>query len=108
MAEASGVIELEDEAVLQFIERSEAANTVGKDKERPEYLVSCISHSLMVQNLQCNIINLHNEMHMAVMTTAVTHAMMAAEIPTTMCKHTEDSHYDMKLCRYSIIQLMVE
>jgi hypothetical protein len=28
MAEASGVVELEDE-VLQFIERSEAANTVS-------------------------------------------------------------------------------
>jgi hypothetical protein len=51
MAEASVVVELEDEEVLQFIERSEATNT-GKDKERPEYLVSCISNSLMVQNLQ--------------------------------------------------------
>jgi hypothetical protein len=45
--EASGVVEVEDEEVLQFIEISEAANTVG----RPEYLVSCISHSLMVQNV---------------------------------------------------------
>jgi hypothetical protein len=32
MAEASGVVELEDEEVLQFIERSEAANTVGKTR----------------------------------------------------------------------------
>jgi hypothetical protein len=48
MAKASGVIELKDEEVLHFIERSEAANTVGtgEDKERPEYLVSCTSHSL--------------------------------------------------------------
>jgi hypothetical protein len=52
MAEASGVVEHENE-VLQFIERSEAAcQHRGEDKERPEYLVSCISHSLMVQNLQ--------------------------------------------------------
>jgi hypothetical protein len=43
MAEASGVVELEDEEVLQFIERSHR----GEDKERPEYLVSCISHSLI-------------------------------------------------------------
>jgi hypothetical protein len=34
MAEASGVIELDDE-VLQFIERKEAANH-EEDKERPE------------------------------------------------------------------------
>jgi hypothetical protein len=40
MAEASGVVELEDEEVLQLIE-------AGEDKEQPEYLVSCISHSLM-------------------------------------------------------------
>jgi hypothetical protein len=32
MAEASGVVELEDEEVLQFIERSAAANTVGKTR----------------------------------------------------------------------------
>jgi hypothetical protein len=32
MAEASGVVELEDEEVLQFIERSEAANTMGKTR----------------------------------------------------------------------------
>jgi hypothetical protein len=32
MAEASGVVELEDKEVLQFIERSEAANTVGKTR----------------------------------------------------------------------------
>jgi hypothetical protein len=32
MAEASGVVELEDEEVLQFIERNEAANTVGKTR----------------------------------------------------------------------------
>jgi hypothetical protein len=31
MAEASGVVELEDE-VLQFIERSEGANTMGKTR----------------------------------------------------------------------------
>jgi hypothetical protein len=30
MAEASGVVELEDEEVLQFIERSEATNTMEK------------------------------------------------------------------------------
>jgi hypothetical protein len=48
MAKASGVVEHGDKEVLQFIERSEAA----KKKERPEYSVSCISHSLMVQNLQ--------------------------------------------------------
>jgi hypothetical protein len=30
MAEASGVVELEDEEVLQLIGRSEATNTVGK------------------------------------------------------------------------------
>jgi hypothetical protein len=30
--EASGVVELEDKEVLQFIERSEAANTVGKKR----------------------------------------------------------------------------
>jgi hypothetical protein len=47
------VVELEDEEVLQFIERSKAANTMGKTgRERPKYLVSCISHSLMAQNLQ--------------------------------------------------------
>jgi hypothetical protein len=33
MAESSGVVELKDEEVLQFNERSEAANTVGEDKE---------------------------------------------------------------------------
>jgi hypothetical protein len=32
MAEASGVVELEDEEVLQFIERSGVANTVGKTR----------------------------------------------------------------------------
>jgi hypothetical protein len=32
MAEASGVVELEDEEALQFIGRSEAANTVGKTR----------------------------------------------------------------------------
>jgi hypothetical protein len=32
MAEASGVVELEDEEVLQLIERSEAANTMGKTR----------------------------------------------------------------------------
>jgi hypothetical protein len=32
MAETSGVAELEDEEVLQFIERSEAPNTVGKTR----------------------------------------------------------------------------
>jgi hypothetical protein len=32
MAGASGVVELEDEEVLQFIESSEAANTVGKTR----------------------------------------------------------------------------
>jgi hypothetical protein len=32
MAEASGVVELDDEEVLQFIERSEAANTVRKTR----------------------------------------------------------------------------
>jgi hypothetical protein len=32
MAEASGVVEFEDEEVLQFIERSEAANTMGKTR----------------------------------------------------------------------------
>jgi hypothetical protein len=35
MTEASEVVELEDEEVLQFIE-------CGEDKKRPEYLVSCI------------------------------------------------------------------
>jgi hypothetical protein len=30
MAEASGAVELQDEEALQFIERSEAAKTVGK------------------------------------------------------------------------------
>jgi hypothetical protein len=29
LAEVSGAVELEDEEVLQFIERSKAANTVG-------------------------------------------------------------------------------
>jgi hypothetical protein len=32
MTEASGVVELEDEEVLQFIERSEAGNTMGKTR----------------------------------------------------------------------------
>jgi hypothetical protein len=32
MAEVNEVVELEDKEVLQFIERSEAANTVGKTK----------------------------------------------------------------------------
>jgi hypothetical protein len=32
MAEVSGVAELDDEEVLQFTERSEAANTVGKTR----------------------------------------------------------------------------
>jgi hypothetical protein len=32
MAEASGVVELDDEEVLQFIERSKAANTVRKTR----------------------------------------------------------------------------
>jgi hypothetical protein len=31
-SEDGGVVELEDEEVLQFIERSEAANTVGKTR----------------------------------------------------------------------------
>jgi hypothetical protein len=35
MGEASGVVELEDEEVLQFSERSEAANTVGKTRGDP-------------------------------------------------------------------------
>jgi hypothetical protein len=30
MAKVSGVVELEDEEVLQFTERSESANTVGR------------------------------------------------------------------------------
>jgi hypothetical protein len=34
MAEASRVVELDDEVVLQFIERNEAATT---PQERPEY-----------------------------------------------------------------------
>jgi hypothetical protein len=32
MAEASGVVELEDEEVLQFVGRSKAANTVGNTR----------------------------------------------------------------------------
>jgi hypothetical protein len=32
MAEASGVVELGAEVVLQFIERNRAANTVGKTR----------------------------------------------------------------------------
>jgi hypothetical protein len=37
MAEASGVVELDDEEILLFIERNEAANTVGKTR-------ACIPH----------------------------------------------------------------
>jgi hypothetical protein len=33
MAEASGVVELDDEVVLQFIERNGAATTCEEDKE---------------------------------------------------------------------------
>jgi hypothetical protein len=32
MAEVSGVVELKDEEVLQFIGKSEAANTMGKTR----------------------------------------------------------------------------
>jgi hypothetical protein len=43
--DSRGVVELEDEEVLQFIERNKAANTVRKTRSEPEYLVSCIPHS---------------------------------------------------------------
>jgi hypothetical protein len=41
MAEASGVVELDDEVGLHFIKRNGAATTREENKEQPE----CIPHS---------------------------------------------------------------
>jgi hypothetical protein len=50
MAEASEVVEREDKEVLQFTKEAKLPTLWGR--QGAKYLVSCISHSLMVQNLQ--------------------------------------------------------
>jgi hypothetical protein len=45
MAEASGVVELDDEVVLQFIERKGLPQQVRKTRSDLNIMVSCIPHS---------------------------------------------------------------